>query len=143
MIINSFDLGSYISLTFETDLPSNLGSALANGSATTNPVSINIHNSDAVGEDDPDLALPVATANLVSIQKDETVDLYRFYLTDIDFIDSTKSFSDFTTVNLRIGSQKLASGNASSFTSSVDSSLIFPVEKGTTVKTLRGLEIQN
>ena len=127
--ISAFDLFSYIVLNFSATLPSGLGSVLSSGGATTTPVSLNIY------DDSSDTQIGIT--DVISIQKHNTGG-YRFYLTNIRF-DQDKSFS-VGNVSLRVGEDELATGSGHAFVSGEKDSLIFPVEIGSSVKTLRGLE---
>lgn len=135
--VKPFELGSYIDLEFSAPLPSGLGAGILGGLGIESPLTVNILNSSNS---------IVGTADVISIQKAPSTNFYRFYLANIRF-NIGQSFSIITSLKLALQTDPpadgiFASGNGANFVSNEYSSLLFPVDKGSTVKTINDLQVR-
>jgi len=135
--IKPFELGSYIDLRFSaaTDLPSGLGLGILEGLGIESPLTVNILNNSNNF---------IGTADIISIQKAPFASFYRFYLANINF-EVNESFEG--TVQFALPTDPLidgifATGSGGGFVSNEYASLLFPVDKGSTVKTINDLQVR-
>lgn len=132
--IRPFDLGSYLICQFVGDIPYELGNGLQNGLAIESPLTVNIlDNNNAV----------IGTADVVSIQTAETSGFFRFYLGNVSFTDNNSFNGD--TRKLAIQTDVISDGifaTGSSFVSNEYSNLVFPVEKGSAIRTIDDIEVR-
>ncbi len=131
--LRPYDLGSFVDLQFTSTLPTTLYSILSDGKGITEPATIYIMNGSRL----------IGTAKLISIQ---TADLdngfYRFYLMDIDLNDNERIAGNIALSFDETGTQKFAEATGVSFTAS-NASLLFPVEKGSAVKTINDMSVRS
>jgi hypothetical protein len=134
--IQPYDLGSYLDLQFASPIPFQLVSLLTAGQGITEPVTVNILKNDSGFR-------PIGTAKLISVQTaDLAAGFYRFYLMDValnenETIDGTIGLS----VSEEASGIIAQTGNAIFVTK--NSTLLFPVEKGSATKTLTDLSFRS
>lgn len=132
--VRPFDLGSYLDLSFRAEIPFQLAGILSGGGGITEPATVNVLRNDGFGW------RVIGTADLISVQTaDLNNGLYRFYLMNTN-LNNGESISG----NIGLGFDEtedglFASRDGVSF-STRDSTLLFPVEKGSSVKTLSDIK---
>ena len=134
--VKPFELQSYISMKFEDELPIGLNSALSDGFGIEKPVTLNVLNSSDVVTGQVELISVQKERSNLDFDGDATVDtdFYRFYFKSV----SEGAFSDVgVTYSLSLSEEAagiIARGLGANFVSSDTESLLFPVDKGLTIK---------